>query len=47
MIEQKGLYVNSEPIENEHSVCEETQVCFDQYVLLAQGKKKKLVLRLI
>lgn len=47
LIEQKGLYVNSEPIENEHSVCEETQVCFDQYVLLAQGKKKKLVLRLI
>lgn len=47
LIEQKGLYVNSEPIENEHSVFEETQVCFDQYVLLAQGKKKKLVLRLI
>ncbi|QXE27160.1 tyrosine--tRNA ligase [Chlamydia buteonis] len=47
LIEQKGLYVNSEPIENEQSVFEETQVCFDQYVLLAQGKKKKLVLRLI
>lgn len=47
LIEQKGLYVNSEPIADEHSVFEERQVCYDQYVLLAQGKKKKLVLHLI
>ncbi|MEF9497214.1 tyrosine--tRNA ligase [Chlamydia sp. 04-14] len=47
LIEQKGLYVNSDPIIDEQSVFEDSQVCYGQYVLLAQGKKKKLVLRLI
>ncbi|WP_041468091.1 tyrosine--tRNA ligase [Chlamydia felis] len=47
LVKQKGLYVNSDPVADEQSVFEEAQICFDQYVLLAQGKKKKLVLRLI
>ncbi|SYX08914.1 Tyrosine--tRNA ligase,tyrosyl-tRNA synthetase,Tyrosyl-tRNA synthetase,tyrosine--tRNA ligase,tRNA synthetases class I (W and Y) [Chlamydia poikilotherma] len=47
LIEQKGLYVNRDAIADEQSVFEDSQLCYNQYVLLAQGKKKKLVLRLI
>ncbi|EPP36698.1 Tyrosine--tRNA ligase [Chlamydia avium] len=45
LIAQKGLYINNIPI-SEHDVCEDTQVCYDHYILLAQGKKKKLVMYL-
>ena len=45
LIAQKGLYINNIPM-SEHDVCEDTQVCYDHYVLLAQGKKKKLVVYL-
>lgn len=45
LIAQKGLYINNIPM-SEHDVCEATQVCYDHYVLLAQGKKKKLVVYL-
>ncbi|WP_348663981.1 tyrosine--tRNA ligase [Chlamydia vaughanii] len=47
LIEQKGLYINNTPVVDEQSVLEEAQVCYDQYILLAQGKKKKLVLHLL
>ncbi|WP_201457129.1 tyrosine--tRNA ligase [Chlamydia sp. 17-3921] len=47
LIEQKGLYVNNVPIDNEQSKLTEEQVCYNFYVLLAQGKKRKLVLHLI
>ncbi|BAA98569.1 tyrosyl tRNA synthetase [Chlamydia pneumoniae J138] len=46
LIEQKGVYINNVPIANEHSVCEEQDICYGHYVLLAQGKKRKLVLYL-
>jgi len=47
LIEQKGLYVNNLAIDNELSILEEFQVCFGHYVLLSQGKKRKLVLQLV
>lgn len=47
LIEQKGLYVNNFTIRDNQSTLEESQICFSHYVLLAQGKKRKLVLYLI
>ncbi|WP_100934692.1 tyrosine--tRNA ligase [Candidatus Chlamydia corallus] len=46
LIEQKGLYINNVPLANEQSVCEEKDIFYGHYVLLAQGKKRKLVLYL-
>ncbi|ANH79100.1 tyrosine--tRNA ligase [Candidatus Chlamydia sanziniae] len=47
LIEQKGLYVNNTPVENGQSVCEEDQICYNCYILLAYGKKRKFVLHLM
>ncbi|SPN73499.1 Tyrosine--tRNA ligase,tyrosyl-tRNA synthetase,Tyrosyl-tRNA synthetase,tyrosine--tRNA ligase,tRNA synthetases class I (W and Y) [Chlamydia serpentis] len=46
LIEQKGLYVNNTPIANESSVCKQKDIFYGHYILLAQGKKRKLVLYL-
>lgn len=46
LIEQKGLYVNNVPLENEQGVLSLSDLCYGRYVLVAQGKKKKLVLDL-
>ncbi|EPP35612.1 tyrosine--tRNA ligase [Chlamydia ibidis] len=47
LLEQKGLYVNTAPLSDLQSVLTETQINYGHYVLLSQGKKKKLILHLI
>ncbi|AAF39195.1 tyrosine--tRNA ligase [Chlamydia muridarum str. Nigg] len=46
LIQQRGLYVNQEPLIDEQSVLDGTYLCFDRYILLSQGKKKKQVIDL-
>lgn len=46
LIAQKGLYVNTTPVD-EGDVLEASHLCYDRYVLLACGKKRKLVIHLV
>lgn len=46
LIQQRGLYINQEPLADEQSILDGTQLCFDRYVLLSQGKRKKQVIDL-
>ena len=46
LIQQKGLYINQEPLVDEQSILDGTHLRFDRYILLSQGKKKKHVIDL-
>ncbi|MBQ8498416.1 tyrosine--tRNA ligase [Chlamydia sp.] len=46
LIQQRGLYINQEPLIDEQGILDGTQLCFGRYILISQGKKKKQVIDL-